>query len=98
MRGLAIGGFDGNGVVLQTGGGNRISGNYIGTNLAGTTPYDPLPTSTQGGHAILIQDSATNILSVAMSEPLLVGLAPVTAIFSMREEVLAMVVKPRLRL
>ena len=62
VRGLAIGGFDGNGVVLQTGGGNRISGNYIGTNLAGTTPYDPLPTSTQGGHAILIQDSATNII------------------------------------
>ncbi len=37
VRGLAIGGFSGSGIVLQTGGNNRIAGNYLGTNVTGMT-------------------------------------------------------------
>ena len=43
VRGLVInrftgaGGFNGFGIVLDIGGGNTIEGNYIGTNVAGTT-------------------------------------------------------------
>ena len=35
VRGLAIGGFSGTGILLQTGGNNQIAGNYLGTNAAG---------------------------------------------------------------
>ena len=56
IRGLAIGGFSGVGILLQTGGNNQIAGNYLGTNLAGTAPFDI------GGDVILIQDSASNTI------------------------------------
>ena len=56
VRGLAIGGYSGNGIVLQTGGNNRVARNYLGTNLAGTAPLDI------GGDVILIQDSANNLV------------------------------------
>lgn len=36
VRGLAIHSFEGSGISLQTGGGNTIVGNRIGTNVAGT--------------------------------------------------------------
>ncbi len=37
VRGLAIGGFGGSGILLQTLGGNVIEGNFIGTNTAGSS-------------------------------------------------------------
>jgi len=36
LRGFVINRFSGNGILLQTTGGNTIRGNYIGTNAAGT--------------------------------------------------------------
>ena len=39
VRGLVINRFAGEGIRLQTGGGNRIEGNYIGTNAAGTVDW-----------------------------------------------------------
>ncbi len=37
IRGLVINRFDGRGILVQTGGGNVITGNYVGTDLAGQT-------------------------------------------------------------
>jgi hypothetical protein len=61
IRGFAIGGFDGNSILLQNGGGNRIAGNYINTNIDGTAPFGVSPWVI-GGNAIKIQDSANNII------------------------------------
>ena len=38
VRGLVIGGFQQSGIVLATGGGNIIAGNYIGTDATGANP------------------------------------------------------------
>ncbi len=56
VRGLALGGFAGNGIVLQTGGNNRIAGNYLGTNLAGSELLGIT------GFTIYVQDSANNTI------------------------------------
>jgi hypothetical protein len=56
VRGLAIGGFNGNGIMLNIGGTNRIAGNYLGTNLAGSAPFDI------GGYTIYILNSANNTI------------------------------------
>jgi parallel beta-helix repeat protein len=61
IRGFAIGGFDGSGILLQSGGNNRITRNYIGTNLAGTAPYGVSPWNI-GKDGIRIQDSPNNII------------------------------------
>jgi hypothetical protein len=42
VRGLVINRFPGLGVVLSSPGGNRIEGNFIGTDVAGTTPLGNL--------------------------------------------------------
>jgi thiol-disulfide isomerase/thioredoxin len=36
VKGLVINRFQGNGIVLQSGGGNLIEGDYLGTNVSGT--------------------------------------------------------------
>src|SRR4051794_31676929 len=36
VRGLVINSFEGNGIVLQTSGGNVVAGNFIGTDVTGT--------------------------------------------------------------
>ncbi len=47
----------GNGILLENGGGNGISGNYIGTNMAGTSALG------NGGSGILISNSAGNAVA-----------------------------------
>jgi hypothetical protein len=56
IRGLIINRFGVDGVVLQTGGNNVLAGNFIGTNADGTAP------SGNGGNAIAIIDSASNVI------------------------------------
>ena len=58
IRGLAIGGFKGNGIVLQSGGGSLIEGCFIGTNPDGATLN-----ANSGG--IYLQDSAANTIGGA---------------------------------
>ncbi|NQT15334.1 MAG: cadherin-like domain-containing protein, partial [Planctomycetes bacterium] len=36
LRGLVVNRFSGNGIVLETGGGNALEGNYVGTDVTGT--------------------------------------------------------------
>ncbi|MFN2623690.1 MAG: CSLREA domain-containing protein [Chthoniobacterales bacterium] len=56
VRGLVINRFiNGTGIVLQTGGGNIISGNFIGTDPAGAV-------AQANGSGIDIIDSATNLI------------------------------------
>jgi Right handed beta helix region len=66
IRGFWIGGFKGYGILLQTGGGNQIAGNYIGTSWDGTGPFDPNPANVgQAGrfdNAIQITDSSNNLI------------------------------------
>jgi titin len=56
VRGLAINRFAGHGIRLETGGGNRIVGNYIGTDLAGSMALG------NGGAGISIFFSSDNII------------------------------------
>lgn len=63
VRGLAIGLFSGNGIVLQ-GNGNTITGNFIGTNAAGTARM-PNGTFPNSGDGVLIQNSSNNIIGTA---------------------------------
>ena len=63
MTGLVINGFlpgfpsnGGNGILLETGGGNEVRGCYIGTNFAGTAAV------ANGGQGILISNSAGNLI------------------------------------
>lgn len=54
VRGLVINRFSRNGIILQTNGGNRIEGNFIGTNVAGNAD---LGNALNG---ILISQSSNN--------------------------------------
>ncbi len=63
VTGLVINGFvpgfpsnGGNGILLETGGGNEVRGCYIGTNFAGTAGVP------NGGQGILISNSAGNLI------------------------------------
>ena len=49
VRGLVINRFSGNGIRLLTGGGNTISGNYIGTDASGSAD------AGNGGQGVLVQ-------------------------------------------
>jgi hypothetical protein len=55
VKGLAIGGFNGDGITVQSN-GNTITGNYIGTDLSGTSP---VPNT---GDGILISQSSNNVI------------------------------------
>ena len=55
VRGLVINRFGGNGIVLQTSGGNVIEGNYIGTDVAGDADLG------NGQNGILVTTSANTI-------------------------------------
>ncbi|HQQ32628.1 MAG TPA: DUF4347 domain-containing protein, partial [Methylophilus sp.] len=55
VRGLTIQNFGGNGIYLQTGGGNLIEGNYIGTNSAGTA-------AAANNFGVVLLDSANNTI------------------------------------
>lgn len=71
VQGLAINRFQpqflvggGNGILLQTGGGNALRGNFIGTTLDGTAA------AGNGGDGILISDSSNNVIGLlAPSSP-----------------------------
>jgi thiol-disulfide isomerase/thioredoxin len=69
VRGLVINRFQGNGIVLQTGGGNHIEGNYIGTSGTGSGPLGNglcgiVVSSTDGGNTIGgPAEGARNIIS-----------------------------------
>ena len=52
IKGLVINRFDGNGIRIVSGGNATITGNYIGTNAAGTAALG------NGGDGILLQNSA----------------------------------------
>jgi hypothetical protein len=56
VRGLVINRFSGNGIVLQTVGGNTLLDNYIGTDVTGTLA---LP---NGGAGVWIMDSPNNLI------------------------------------
>jgi thiol-disulfide isomerase/thioredoxin len=51
VRGLVINRFQGKAIVLTTGGGNRIEGNYLGTDTTGTTALGNLRGVTIDGSA-----------------------------------------------
>jgi uncharacterized repeat protein (TIGR01451 family) len=53
VRGLVIGNFGGNGIVLRTGGGNTVAGNFIGTNAAGDA-------EANNGGGIFLDNSPSN--------------------------------------
>jgi hypothetical protein len=64
VKGLALNRFQpqflvggGNGILLQTGGGNSLFGNFIGVALDGTTA------AGNGGDGVLISDSSANSMS-----------------------------------
>lgn len=56
VRGFVINSFNGDGIELATNGGNRIEGNYIGTNAAGTAKVQ------NGLHGIRVTNSPGNTL------------------------------------
>jgi CSLREA domain-containing protein len=56
VRGLVINRFDGSGIRLQTGGGNVVTGNYIGTDAAGAAD---LGNSSSG---VMVDNSPNNIV------------------------------------
>lgn len=56
VRGLAINRFGGSGIRLESGGGNLIEGNHIGTNVSGTTDLG------NGGNGVHIIDSSDNTI------------------------------------
>jgi hypothetical protein len=54
VRGLAINGFNGPGIFLHTNGGNRIAGNYIGTDITGSM--------AAGNNTGIVVQTANNII------------------------------------
>ena len=54
VRGLCINRFQGDGIHIESGGGNIIEGNYIGTDVTGGVPL------TNAGVGILLLESADN--------------------------------------
>ncbi|MDO8630428.1 MAG: CSLREA domain-containing protein, partial [Phycisphaerales bacterium] len=63
VRGLVINRFDGNGILLVTGGGNTIQGNFIGTNITGTVA---LPNGDVGS-GVRISNSPDNLIGGSQS-------------------------------
>ena len=63
VRGLQLGGFGGYGMLLTTGGSNRIFGNYIGTDISGNEP------SGNALDSVRIQDSPNNIIGGTVTTP-----------------------------
>ena len=59
VRGLAINRFSGSGIRLESGGGNFIEGNHIGTNLSGTIDMG------NGSNGVHIVDSPDNTIGGA---------------------------------
>jgi hypothetical protein len=62
VRGLQVGGFGGYGILLA-GEGNRIFGNYIGTDITGTEP------NGNGLDSVRIQNSPNNIIGGTVTTP-----------------------------
>jgi VCBS repeat-containing protein len=58
VRGLVINRFYGHAIVLESGGGNRIEGNFIGTDPTGTSKYDFVIADA----GINIQQSSDNVI------------------------------------
>ena len=58
VKGMVVEGFDGNGIVITTAGGNVIVGSRIGTNAAGTAA------AGNGRHGILIQVAGAGTFGV----------------------------------
>jgi CSLREA domain-containing protein len=56
VRGLVINRFQGNGIILRSGGSNTVQGNYIGTNATGTAAL------ANGVQGIAIDNASTNNL------------------------------------
>jgi hypothetical protein len=63
IRGLAINRFAGNGILVQSN-ANTISGNFIGTNPAGTARM-PNGTFPNSGDGVQIQNASNNIIGTA---------------------------------
>jgi parallel beta-helix repeat protein len=59
VRGLVINRFRGAGIHLMTGGDNRIEGNFLGTDVSGTTP------APNGSDGVFIDGSSNNIVGGA---------------------------------
>jgi hypothetical protein len=62
VRGLVINGFlNGNGIILQGAGGDRVQGNFIGTDVSGTlAPYGLPNFSTFGTSTSDLANGITN--------------------------------------
>ena len=56
VRGLVINRFGGNGISIDTNGGNFIQGNYIGTDVAGTADLG------NGGSGVALEGSTSNTI------------------------------------
>ena len=56
IKGLVINRFDGNGISLETNGGNVVEGNFIGTDVAAVARLG------NGGHGILISGAPDNVI------------------------------------
>ncbi|HWP45948.1 MAG TPA: FG-GAP-like repeat-containing protein [Candidatus Limnocylindrales bacterium] len=56
VKGLIINRFAGNGILITTGGGNLIQGNFIGTDVSGTTALG------NGGTGIFINLASNNLI------------------------------------
>jgi titin len=83
VQGLVINGFNGNGIVLETLGSNTIAGNYIGTDVTGSSAVknaragvfvDGVANDTIGGTAA----SARNVISGNMLQGVLLQFAGAT--------------------
>ena len=62
VKGLAVNGFDSNGIVLGSKGGNRLEGSFIGTNPTGTAA------KANGGHGVLISGTSNNIIGGVLNQ------------------------------
>jgi titin len=81
VQGLVINGFAGSGIVLQTNGNNLILGNYIGTDVTGTTAAgngaDGLTISSNNNHIGGTTAGARNVVSGNQGEGIFVGVLTV---------------------
>ncbi|MBI5471481.1 MAG: VCBS repeat-containing protein, partial [Ignavibacteriae bacterium] len=56
VKALVINGFSGNGIVLQTNGGDTLRGNFIGTDVSGTVDLG------NGGQGIIVNGTSNNVI------------------------------------